>query len=329
MENRCRTKARLLFFTLMMLSSVRTSVSDGISIYWGQNGNEGNLTSTCATGRYGFINIAFLYIFGNGQIPQINLAGHCNPSSGGCAVVSKGIRDCQNRGIKVMLSIGGGVGNYSLSSTSDAKNVADYLWNNFLGGSSSSRPLGDAVLDGIDFDIEAGSTQYWDDLARYLSEYSNQGKKIYLTAAPQCPYPDSHLGRALNTGLFDYVWVQFYNNPPCQYSSGSVDNLLSSWKQWTSSVPATKLFLGLPAASNAAGSGYVPVNVLNSQILPVIETSSKYGGVMLWNRYYDYKSGYSSSIKSSSTLHLLRYIRCDFELKNTIFLRLLAFVMLW
>ena len=83
-----------------------------------------------------------------------------------------------------MLSIGGGVGSYSLVSSADAQNVADYLWNNFLGGTSSARPLGDAVLDGIDFDIELGSTQYYDDLARYLSAYSSQGKKVYLTTTP-------------------------------------------------------------------------------------------------------------------------------------------------
>ncbi|KAL0289623.1 UNVERIFIED_CONTAM: Hevamine-A [Sesamum angustifolium] len=60
-----------------------------------------------------------------------------------------------------------------------------YLWDNFLGGKSSSRPLGDAVLDGIDFDIEGGTDQHWDDLARFLSAYSKRGKKVYLSAAPQ------------------------------------------------------------------------------------------------------------------------------------------------
>lgn len=69
------------------------------------------------------------------------------------------------------------------------------------------------VLDRIDFDIESGGSQHWDDLARYLSAYSKHGKKMYLTAAPQCPFPDALVGGALKTGLFDYVRVQFYNNP--------------------------------------------------------------------------------------------------------------------
>jgi chitinase len=47
----------------------------------------------------------------------------------------------------VLLSLGG---SYGLSSTDEANSVANYLWDNFLGGSSSSRPLGDAVLDGIE-----------------------------------------------------------------------------------------------------------------------------------------------------------------------------------
>ena len=81
---------------------------------------------------------------------------------------------------------------------------------------------------------------------------------------------------------------QFYNNPPCdQYTSGNVANLESAWKQWTSAIPAHKIFLGLPAAPQAAGSGFIPASDLNSQVLPHIKNSAKYGGVMLWSKYYD------------------------------------------
>jgi chitinase len=34
---------------------------------------------------------------------------------------------------------------------------AETIWNLFLGGTSSTRPFGSAVLDGIDLDIEGGS----------------------------------------------------------------------------------------------------------------------------------------------------------------------------
>jgi chitinase len=268
-----------------------------ISIYWGQNGGEGTLAETCATGNYKFVNIAFLSAFGNGMSPVINLAGHCDPTNNGCASQSSDIKACQSSGVKVMLSIGGGAGDYYLNSSQDAKNVATYLWNNFLGGKSSSRPLGDAVLDGIDFDIEGGTPLHWDDLARYLKGYSNSGKRVYLTAAPQCPFPDAWVGGALNTGLFDYVWVQFYNNAPCQFTSGSTTNLADAWKQWLT-IPAKQIFLGLPASPQAAGSGFIPADDLKSDVLPLIKSAGKYGGIMLWSKYYDDQDGYSSSVKS-------------------------------
>lgn len=269
----------------------------GIAIYWGQNGFEGRLNETCATGRYKYVNLAFLNVFGGGQVPSMNLAGHCDPPSGGCVGLSSEIEFCQSRGIKILLSLGGGIGNYSFSSRDDAKNFAQYLWNNFLGGHSNSRPLGNAVLDGIDFDIESGSTLYWDDLARFLHSYSHgRGrKKVYLGAAPQCPFPDRFLGTPLETGLFDFVWVQFYNNPPCHYN-GNITNLINSWNLWSSQRYIKKLFMGLPAAPQAAGSGFLPPDVLISQVLPVIKRSPKYGGVMFWSKYWDDQSGYTQQI---------------------------------
>ncbi|KAI3451088.1 hypothetical protein Pfo_007753 [Paulownia fortunei] len=286
------------WFQLLISMSLILSFSEAgrIAVYWGQNGNEGTLAETCATGNYDFVNLAFLATFGNGQTPMINLAGHCDPTTNGCTSLSSDIKSCQAKGIKVMLSLGGASGRYYLASAQDARQVATYLWNNFLGGKSSSRSLGDAVLDGIDFDIEGGTDQHWDDLARYLSAYSKRGKKVYLSAAPQCPFPDAWIGGALQTGLFDYVWVQFYNNPPCQYSAG-MTNLEQAWKQWTS-IKASKIFLGLPAAPAAAGSGFIPASDLTSQVLPAIKGSAKYGGVMLWDKYHDDQSGYSSAIRN-------------------------------
>ncbi|TYJ39022.1 hypothetical protein E1A91_A04G036700v1 [Gossypium mustelinum] len=261
--------AILLAFATSVILVLVTGIDAGdIAIYWGQNSDEGTLAETCATGSYDFVNLAFLPTFGNGQTPMINLAGHCDPYSNGCTNLSSDIKSCQAQGIKVILSLGGGAGSYFLASSDDARRVAAYLWNNFLGGQSASRPFGDAILDGIDFDIEGGTNQHWDDLAKYLSGYSQRSRKVYLTAAPQCPFPDAWVGGALKTGLFDYVWVQFYNNPQCQYKD------------------------------EAAGSGFIPESDLISQVLHAIRGSAKYGGVMLWSRYYDDQTGYSSAIKN-------------------------------
>lgn len=54
-------------------------------------------------------------------------------------------------GIKIFLSTGGLFGGYSRISPADARKYTLYLWNNFIGGESSSHPFGYAVLDGIEF----------------------------------------------------------------------------------------------------------------------------------------------------------------------------------
>lgn len=217
---------------------------------------------------------------------RVNLAGHCTPSINNCKFIGPEITACQNLGIKVLISIGGANGQrQSLADAGDAKYLADYIYNNFLGGSASDRLFGDAVLDGVDFDMESRSS-YLDDLARYLHEHSTPQRKVYLSAAPQCPFPDANIGAALNTGLFDYVWIQFYNNPPCQYS-GNSQNLIASWNVWTSNINARYFFVGLPGSPQAAGSGFATTTQICNEILPEIKKSEKYGGVMIWSRYWD------------------------------------------
>ncbi|GLJ21007.1 hypothetical protein SUGI_0383920 [Cryptomeria japonica] len=297
MASRAVRGVAIVFVVALLCSGASAG---NISIYWGQNGFEATLASTCASGNFEIVMLAFLSEFGNGRTPVLNLAGHCDPPSGTCKSLSADIESCQSSGVKVFLSLGGAWGSYSIASADDAQDVATYLWNNYLGGNSGSGPLGAAVLDGIDFDIEA-TTEHWDDLAKAVSALSTSSKKVYLSAAPQCPYPDNHLGVALQTGLFDYVWIQSYNNPPCHYANDDATNLVNSWTLWTTSVPTAQtgsFYLGLPAAPAAAPSGgYIEPDILISQVLPQIKGSSAYGGVMLWSKYYDEQTNYSSSIK--------------------------------
>ncbi|KAF9687870.1 hypothetical protein SADUNF_Sadunf02G0138200 [Salix dunnii] len=212
-------------FALVLLMLAIDSDVGGIAIYWGQNGNEGTLVETSATGNYEFVNLAFLSTFGNGQTPMINLAGHCDPYSNGCTGSSSEIKSCQAKGVQVMLFIGGAAGSYSLASSEDASQVAIYLWNNFLGGYTSSQPLGPAVLDAADFNIKGGKGLYcrseilhWINSTlqlnlskveeacsgavhcQHILAYSKKGKTLHLTASPRCPFPDDWVGNALKTG---------------------------------------------------------------------------------------------------------------------------------
>lgn len=78
-----------------------------------------------------------------------------------------------------------------------------------------------------------------------------------------------------------------------------------------SSIPATKFFLGLPAAPNAAGSGFISVSDLTSTVRPAIKGSKKYGGDMLGSKYYDDQIGYSSSMsKICTTICWILYLVC-------------------
>ncbi|KAE9589090.1 putative chitinase [Lupinus albus] len=286
----------LLTFSLIIDPSLGST--GGIAIYWGQNNGDGSLTDTCDSNKYEIVLLAFLVQFGGGRQVQWNFAGHCGDWSP-CTKLEPEIKHCQAKGVKVLLSLGGAdvyAYDYGLTSAQDAKNVAKYLYDNFLNGQYG--PLGSVTLDGIDFDIEK-TELYWEDLARELDTY-RQNKYFYLSAAPQCPTEPKiyYLEKAIQTGLFDYIFIQFYNNPQCAYStSAGTSLLLQSWDKWASLVKSNNsIFLGLPAAESAAGSGYIPPEVVISDVLPHIKETSNYGGVMLWDRFRDKDSDFSGKI---------------------------------
>ncbi|MQM17185.1 hypothetical protein Taro_050152 [Colocasia esculenta] len=277
------------------------SLAGGIAIYWGKGNStsEGNLTDVCNTGKYSHIMLASLTEFGEGRTPKLSLGGHCDPASAGCTRLGAELRTCQARGVKVLLSIGGGGGRYGLSSADDAQKVARYLWNSFLGGQSSTRPLGDAVLDGIDFVVVQGPPSLYGLLARAIKKLGRQGgRDVYLSAAPECPFPDAYLGAAIDTGVLDFVWVQFFDNPSCQYEEGNMGKLWEAWNQWAN-ISAGQVFLGLLAGDVAAIGGYIPPAVLVSQVLPVVKASPKYGGVLLWSKQFFDIGHYNDAIRGS------------------------------
>jgi chitinase len=234
-------------------------------------------------------------------LPGINLSDHCSQSFPGlpdlldCPQVASDILSCQQQGIKVMISLGGASGAYGFTSASQAETFAQTIWNLFLGGSSSTRPFGSSILDGVDLDIEGGSPNYYANFVSSMRSLMNGGnKKYYISGAPQCPYPDAYLGPALQSNGFDfdYIWVQFYNNY-CDLTGGSFN--FNTWANSASSN--TVVLVGLPASPQAAGSGYVPADQLQG-ILQGIQGNPKFGGVMLWDAGWNEQSGYSTQVAS-------------------------------
>lgn len=95
-----------------------------------------------------------------------------------------------------MLSLGGD--SYTeggFTSAQAAIDGANKIWATFgpvQSGSSALRPFGNSVVDGFDFDFEANVSNMAT-FANQLRSLMNSagGKKYYLSAAPQCPFPDA------------------------------------------------------------------------------------------------------------------------------------------
>ncbi|KAI0260435.1 glycoside hydrolase superfamily [Gloeopeniophorella convolvens] len=195
------------------------------------------------------------------------------------------IETCQKNGKIVTLSLGGADAKPGFSSDSQAEAFADQIWNSFLGGSSGPRPFGNAVLDGVDLDIEEGApTGYAAFVNQIRSHAKGSTKRFYITAAPQCPFPDANIGQALNDASFDAVYVQFYNNycgldQPKEYNFATWDH----WAKTTSANKDIKVYIGAPASKDAAGTGYVDAGTLADYGKQAQDTWSSFGGVMLWD----------------------------------------------
>ncbi|KAM3073593.1 Chitinase 2 [Clarireedia jacksonii] len=266
-----------------------TSSSNNVAIYWGQGPNQGSLASYCSNTDINIIPVSFLI-----SIKDLSVnVGNANPTQ-----VGKDIITCQGMGKTILLSIGGATFTENALTSSDiATTAAKNVWAAFgpkQSGSSTTRPFGDAVVDGFDFDIETPNLSNMDVFAGELRTLmdAEKSKKFYLTAAPQCPYPDQNDKSFLQGQVaFDAVFVQFYNNE-CGVSAftkgsstQSVFNM-ATWDKWaseTSKNKAVKVFVGVPGSTAAASlSSYVDSATL-AEIITYSKSFKSFGGIMAWD----------------------------------------------
>eukprot|EP01132_Coremiostelium_polycephalum_P008544 gene8544-10505_t len=232
--------------------------------------------------------------FNHTFLPEVNLANECPntfdqyPLLMDCPEMADSIKKCQAAGKIVTLSLGGASGAYELSSPEQAATFAETIWSMFLGGVNNNypRPFGDAILDGVDLDLEGGSPENYDELVKSLKQnyFQDASKDYYISMAPQCVFPDAYCGpgqnTALSTGLIDFINVQFYNNY-CELSGSQVN--FNDWSNWVQqNSPNTRIMVGVPADIYAASSGYLPASNVVSK-LPTYASSPSFGGVMLWD----------------------------------------------
>ncbi|KAJ2506421.1 Chitinase 2, partial [Coemansia sp. RSA 2049] len=161
----------------------------------------------------------------------------------------------------------------------DAATFSKQVWDLFMEGSSDIRPFDDAVIDGVDLDIEQGSQMNLIEFANNMNQlYKTGSKKYYLTAAPQCPYPDANLGTLLAQTHVDMAFIHFANKD-------------------------MKLYVGATAGQNAGNpSSYVSPSFFANE-LQELQTNytDSFGGAMLWDMSWAYGStpNYAASTKQA------------------------------
>lgn len=286
-----------------LASALSTDTSSNVVVYWGQNSAGGKTTQKpladyCNDDSADIILISFLHIFyGTSGLPEVNFSYACEntyfPNTGllQCPTIGEDIKTCQGKGKTILLSLGGAAGSYGFSSTDEGTEFADTLWNLFLGGSSDTRPFGDAVIDGFDLDIEGGSNVGYVEFVNRLRELfaTDSSKQYYIAAAPQCVIPDRYLDTVIKNSQLDFLFVQFYNNY-CGMQTWQPNNANPSFNyaEWDALVkaspnPNTKIFLGVPASESAAGSGYTSISTVLSAANYLQANYGSFGGIMMWD----------------------------------------------
>ncbi|KAJ5381478.1 Class III chitinase [Penicillium cataractarum] len=298
-----------------------------IAIYWGQNSLQGNggqvqqpLAHYCENDDIDVIPLAFdMMINGPGGVPQVDFSvtsNDCDVFPGtqlkNCPKIGDDIATCQQKGKTILLSIGGAT--YSeggFKSDDDAKAGAKLMWETFgpvQASSKALRPFGNVSIDGFDFDFEA-TVLHMATFANELRSLMDQdtSQQYFLTAAPQCPYPDQADKDILNGPVsIDAVFVQFYNNY-CGVNNFATDETSSNynfeeWDTWAKNVSQNKnvkVLIGVPADTTAASTGYIPASKL-AEVIEYTKKFDSFGGVMMWDTTQAYANdGFIGSVRKA------------------------------
>ncbi|CAG8032278.1 unnamed protein product [Penicillium salamii] len=267
--------------------------------YWGQDGHVRDLSNYCnPSSGIDIVILSFLYEFGNGNnIASGTIGTQCYIAPNGqpqnCQGLASAIETCKSHGIKVILSLGGASGSYSLSSPAEAQAIGQNLWEaygNTGGNPNVPRPFGSTFVNGWDLDIEAwaGNNYYQNLISQLRSNFGRDpSNRYYITGGPQCPIPEPFMQVIINNSVFDYLWVQFYNNPYCS-NGGNIN--YDDWVRNIANTPSrnAKIFLGVPAselASTGTSSGaryYMDPNTL-AALVRQHQSSPAFGGIMMWS----------------------------------------------
>jgi chitinase len=279
-------------------------------VYWGQNScgsnyQEKSLSDVCSEKAVDMVIITYLnqfFDFNNAyKAPTLNLASlHCNatfkvkfPDLLNCSDIGKDIKTCQEKGKKVMLSLGGPNGTYGFEDLYQAGNFAVLIWQMFLGGSNASlvRPFGDAVLNGIELDIRNHRLYGYKEFVRslrYIIDHNQNKTKYYISAKVSCADNSTELiSHLLSQRSLHFITLHLYCSP-CHYAGPPYDsNFTYIWSQWKSIVNnlQIQMFLGLIAKSINNCQCIDRDNT--AHLLKLVSKTASFGGVMIWDSSCD------------------------------------------
>ncbi|KAL2424386.1 Endochitinase A1 [Exophiala dermatitidis] len=318
-----------------------------LAVYWGNGNAQQRLADFCRDTTIDVIPIGFVDTFpdhsGNNGYPGTNYANACGSpywvAPDGtqtkmfteCWQIAEDIPVCQALGKKILASIGGDTAGNTISSTTSAKDFADFLWGAYGPPQDTTetlypRPFGQNVVDGFDLDIESGGGFGYADLVTELrSKFASQSQQYYISAAPQCVVPDPQLANAIQNADFDYIFVQYYNSARCSasslFSSGKLNtatDITFGWASWLrtySKNKAVQLYVGLPASQSAANDASFYLSL--PEVKALLEAyacsytyRSIFGGVMLWEATYSANNQIDGKSYAQNVKELFSQLSC-------------------
>lgn len=196
--------------------------------------------------------------------------------------IGSDIDHCQERGKTVLLNIRSN--SSGILSRQGAYRLATDIWNMLLGGDTTDRPFGPAILDGINLAVGNASQANIPLLTQKLAVYFKRGdRRYFVTASPTCDQHTLEFQHLLEKTHLDAVFIRFFANW-CGVQSYQHPRIWNwrSWEAWATTVAFNrdvKLFLGITATP--ASQDYLPPEKLR-QIVYQLRLSPHFGGVALW-----------------------------------------------
>lgn len=100
--------------------------------------------------------------------------------------------------------------------------------------------------------------------------------------------------------MMDFVWVQFYNNGPCNHGQGGFIESLQAWSKDLSSGSGQgpKLYVAAIADTNQ-GSGFIDASSLGAEMSKVKALNlPNFGGYALWDGSLAIANSMVTSVKN-------------------------------